>query len=114
MCGVLSDKLLRGAQQYKAKTVIISGGVSANTRLRSMIQEKIDEGYFFDPKGRKIALHHRPVFDFPADISFCTDNAAMIAGAAFFHVQKVGGLQKFSHKTHAATVALGDPNLQLY
>ncbi len=108
VCGVLSDKLLRASQKYKAKTVIISGGVSANQRLRSMIEEKIKKGYFHDPKGRKVALKHKPAFDFPADNSFCTDNAAMIAGAAFFHIQRLG-LQKSS-----APLVLGDPSLPLY
>lgn len=108
VCGVLSDKLLRASQKYKAKTVIISGGVSANQRLRSMIQEKIDGKYFHDYKGRKVAIKNALKFDFPADNSYCTDNAAMIAGAAFFHIQRVG-LKKASTSN-----VLGDPNLRLY
>ncbi len=114
VCGVLSDKLLRASQKFRAKTVIISGGVSANQRLRQMIREKIDGGYFHDPKGKKVLLKHRPVFDFPADNSFCTDNAAMIAGAAFFHIQRMGGLTKFTAKNGGPAVVLGDPNLRLY
>jgi len=108
VCGVLSDKLLRAGQKFKAKTVIISGGVSANQRLRSMIKEKIDEKYFHDKKGKKVILKHQPAFDFPADNSFCTDNAAMIAGAAFFHIQRVG------LKNASVSNVLGDPNLSLY
>jgi N6-L-threonylcarbamoyladenine synthase len=114
VCGVLSDKLLRASQKFHAKTVIISGGVSANQRLRSMIAEKIEGGYFHDPKGRKIALKHRPVFDFPADNSYCTDNAAMIAGAAYFHVQRLGGLSKFTARKGSPAIVLGDPHLRLY
>lgn len=109
VCGVLSDKLLRAAAQFKAKTVIISGGVSANLRLREIIRDKIDEGFFLDMKGRKISLQQKPVFDFPADVSFCTDNAAMIAGSAFFHIQRADGLKKFRSKN-----VLGDPNLSLF
>jgi len=108
VCGVLSDKLLSAAQKFHAKTVIISGGVSANLRLRSMIIEKLKADYFFDHKARKVALEVKPKFDSPADISFCTDNAAMIAGAAFFHIQRVG-LKKVAVKN-----VLGDPNLRLY
>ncbi len=113
VCGVLSDKLLRASQKFKAKTVIISGGVSANLRLRSMIKEKIEKGFFHDSKGRTVPLKTRPVFDFPADVSYCTDNAAMIAGAAFFHAQRAGGLQKFHNTAKAGSVILGDPNLRL-
>lgn len=112
VCGVLSDKLLHAAQKFHAKTVIISGGVSANLRLRAMIAEKIVGGYFFNHKAQKVALRTRPAFDFPADISFCTDNAAMIAGAAFFHVQSAGGLHKFAQSA-ASKIVLGDPNLRL-
>lgn len=114
VCGVLSDKLLRAAQKFRAKTVIISGGVSANQRLREMIREKIDDAYFHDSKGKKVLLKHRPVFDFPADNSFCTDNAAMIAGAAYFHIQRLGGLSQFISGTGGKAVVLGDPNLRLY
>lgn len=113
VCGVLSDKLLRSALKFHAKTVIISGGVSANQRLRATILEKIEGGYFHDPKGRKVALEFRgkpfrPAFDFPLELSFCTDNAAMIAAAAHFHLQRVG-LKKASLQN-----VLADPNLRLY
>lgn len=108
VCGVLSDKLLRASQKFHAKTVIISGGVSANIRLREMITQKILDGYFHDSKGHKVVLKSRPVFDFPSDISFCTDNAAMIAGAAYFHIQRVG-IKKASEK-----IVLGDPVMRLY
>ncbi len=113
VCGVLSDKLLHASQKFRAKTIIISGGVSANQRLRAMIAEKLEGEYFHDHKGHKVTLRTKPVFDFPADISFCTDNAAMIAGAAYFHVQRSGGLAKFSSRK-ATAVILGDPNLRLY
>lgn len=110
VCGVLSDKLLRASQKYGAKTVIISGGVSANLRLRSMIAEKIAQGFYHDHRGRCVNLSTRPIFDFPSDKSFCTDNAAMIAGAAYFKIQHAGGLKKFAR----TKVVLGDPNLSLY
>lgn len=107
VCGVLSDKLLRAAQKYRAKTVIISGGVSANRRLRSMIQEKISLKYFHNHRGHRVQFQSAPVFDFPAHLTFCTDNAAMIAGAAYFHVQRLG-LAKVSVKS-----VLADPSLSL-
>ena len=111
VCGVLSDKLLRAAMLHNAKTIIISGGVSANLRLRSMIAEKLEGGFFYDHRGRRVDLKSRPIFDFPADRAFCTDNAAMIAGAAFFKVQNEGGLRGFSSATSLRSV---DPNLSLF
>ena len=114
VCGVLSDKLLRAAMMHNAKTIIISGGVSANLRLRSMIAEKLEGGFFHDHRGRRVDLKSRPIFDFPADRAFCTDNAAMIAGAAFFKIQSEGGLGRFSSETSLRSVRSVDPNLSLH
>ena len=49
------------------------GGVSANTRLREYIKENLPEG---------------AIFRHPKSIRYCTDNAAMIACAAYFQYQK--------------------------
>ena len=55
-------------QNPKVKEVMFAGGVSANTRIRSAITEAL-------PLGVK--------FRFPKSISYCTDNAAMIAAAGY-------------------------------
>jgi N6-L-threonylcarbamoyladenine synthase len=65
---VLTVKLLKAAKKFNAKEIHLAGGVSANKNLREMIQGKSNELKFRHPK----------------QISYCTDNAAMIAGAAFF------------------------------
>ncbi len=56
------------------KELHIVGGVSANTRLRTLAAE--------------IAHTSGLVVRWPETLRYCTDNAAMIAAAAFFHVQE--------------------------
>ena len=60
---VLVEKIRRAARRYSARSVIIGGGVSANSGLR-----------------KAMAKFPLPVF-FPP-MQYCTDNAAMIAGLA--------------------------------
>lgn len=66
---VLIDKTLRAAKQYKARSIIVSGGVSANQDLRRELSEQI-----------KKDMPQVKLF-FP-ELSFTGDNAAMIALAA--------------------------------
>ncbi len=68
---VLAVKTRLAAQEYHVKQVVLAGGVAANTSLRKRLE------YELHP------LNIR--FDYPP-IEFCTDNAAMIASAAFFHL----------------------------
>lgn len=68
---VLAVKTRLAAQEYGVKQVILAGGVAANASLRErMLQE-------LQPLGILLG--------YPL-IEFCTDNAAMIASAAFFHL----------------------------
>lgn len=60
---VLLAKLEKATKTYKAKRVILTGGVSANSRLRERAQEWA--------KRRGVSLVIPP-------IRYCTDNAAMI------------------------------------
>ena len=109
VCEILSDKLLRAVKMHNAKSALLSGGVSANQRLREIIGNKISHGYFFDHKGRKQNIGRKPEFYFPSDYSFCTDNAAMIAGSAFFsHTFGKGKTAVYGRSL------LADPNLSLY
>jgi N6-L-threonylcarbamoyladenine synthase len=59
-------KLQKAYLHYKPATVVITGGVSANSRLREKARDIFGD-----------------ILLFP-DFSFCTDNAAMIAGAGFY------------------------------
>jgi N6-L-threonylcarbamoyladenine synthase len=70
---VLSDKLLTGAGEFGAKEVHLAGGVSANQLLRKTVSDKLEN---------KIPLVY------PKNLIYCTDNAAMIAGAGYFLSQK--------------------------
>ncbi|OGY43346.1 MAG: tRNA (adenosine(37)-N6)-threonylcarbamoyltransferase complex transferase subunit TsaD [Candidatus Buchananbacteria bacterium RIFCSPHIGHO2_02_FULL_38_8] len=65
----LVAKTIKAAEHFKAKTVILAGGVAANKLLREQLGKKV--------KGLKRD------FLMP-DFSFCTDNAAMIAAAGYF------------------------------
>jgi N6-L-threonylcarbamoyladenine synthase len=67
---VLAVKTRLAAQEYGVKQVILAGGVAANARLRERMPQELQ------PLG--VHLSYPP-------IEFCTDNAAMIASAAFFH-----------------------------
>jgi N6-L-threonylcarbamoyladenine synthase len=68
---VLAVKTRLAAQEYHVKQVVLAGGVAANTSLRTRLEQELHP------------LNIR--FDYPP-IEFCTDNAAMIASAAFFHL----------------------------
>jgi N6-L-threonylcarbamoyladenine synthase len=66
---VLVEKSIMALSQQKSNRLVVSGGVAANSRLRALLKEKSDElgfEYFFPP------------------MSLCTDNAAMVASAAYF------------------------------
>lgn len=71
---VLVAKTVRAALQYRVKNVLLGGGVVANTALRLQMRTAIE-------RQTQCALH------VPA-LAFCTDNAAMIAMAGYFHVKK--------------------------
>lgn len=63
---VLTAKTVRAAKQYDVKQVIAAGGVAANKGLRASLDAAFEQ--------ENIAFFVPP-------ISFCTDNAAMIAAA---------------------------------
>lgn len=70
---VLVSKTIKAAKQHQVKTIILSGGVAANKLLRQTLETQAKQnGFnFFKP---------------PHDL--CTDNAAMIAAAAYFEKDK--------------------------
>lgn len=73
---VLIAKTINAAKKYCPKTILLAGGVSANTELQSQMAEKIRNNF------------PDTAFSFP-EKSFQLDNAAMIATAAFFRYQKL-------------------------
>jgi N6-L-threonylcarbamoyladenine synthase len=72
---VLIHKTLRAAKDYKVKTIILGGGVAANKELRKQFKKKIKKEI------------PNSLFLIP-DSKFCTDNAAMVAAAAYFNWKK--------------------------
>ena len=86
----LTRNLIRAVEKFKPKSVLLSGGVAANHNLREMIQLALAK--------------HNLTFYFPKP-KFCTDNAAMIAAAAFYHI-------KNNHYTDPKKL-IPEPNLRL-
>ncbi len=68
---VLAVKTRLAAQEYHVKQVVLAGGVAANVSLRTRLEREL--------RPLNIRLKY-------PSIEFCTDNAAMIASAAFFHL----------------------------
>ena len=68
---ILVKKTIKASQKYKARSVMLSGGVSANQKLRESLAETV-----------KTSLPE-VAFLVPAK-EYTTDNAAMIAAAAVF------------------------------
>lgn len=64
----LYDKTIAAAEAYKAKDIIVAGGVSANRALREAFRAQTRF---------RVHIPH---------ISLCTDNAAMIAAAGYRHL----------------------------
>ena len=67
---ILLDKLIKASRQTGIKEIAIGGGVSANSGLRSRIEEE----------GRKRGWN-----TYLPEFKFTTDNAAMIAIAGYYH-----------------------------
>ena len=64
---VLAEKTRRAAEEYEAREVLLAGGVAANQLLRERMVQRI-----------RLPVHYPP-------LSLCTDNAAMIAAAGYYH-----------------------------
>jgi N6-L-threonylcarbamoyladenine synthase len=69
---VLIYKTIIAAKNFKAKSIILGGGVSSNKELRKQFKEKIQKEL---PNIQYLI----------PNIQFCTDNAAMVAVAGYFH-----------------------------
>lgn len=77
---VLISKTMRAAKEYNAKTVMLAGGVAANEELRKQLGQKIKQ---LEKMGELKAISYK----LPAR-QLATDNAAMIAAAAYFRKNK--------------------------
>lgn len=89
---ILVSKTIKAAKKYEAKSVLLSGGVSANRELREnmkkAVTEKLSGVNFFVP-----------------EMIYTTDNATMVATAAAFKIK--------NKKTTPFNKLKVDPGLQL-
>ncbi len=68
---VLVAKTIKAKNAYDIKQIIVAGGVAANSGLRAKMKEQITDISVYFP-----------------NMSYCTDNAAMIAAAGYYKYQK--------------------------
>ncbi len=71
---VLISKTIKAAKEYKVKTVMLSGGVSANIELRKQMKKAIN-------------ILDNVKFKMP-DLKYTTDNAPMIATAGYYKAKR--------------------------
>ena len=83
---VLVSKLIWAARANQAKCVVISGGVSANSRLRERLREASRSA------GLAACVPPR---------SLCTDNAGMVAGLGAFYFERQPSACFSSHELNA-------------
>jgi N6-L-threonylcarbamoyladenine synthase len=69
---VLATKTRQAAEEHQVAQVLLAGGVAANNLLRTRLEQEL--------RPLNIPLTYPP-------IEFCTDNAAMIAAAGYFHLR---------------------------
>lgn len=77
---VLVEKTVKAAQMYKVDQIMIAGGVAANQKLKESLESRIKS------QELNIKLH-------VPEANLCTDNAAMIAAAAFFNYHPIDPLK---------------------
>ncbi len=90
---VLISKTIRAAKQYKAKNIILGGGVSANKELQKQLGEAISK--------------ELPTTNYqPPTINLSTDNALMIAAAGYYHILNNKNMRSWKNVKADANLAL--------
>lgn len=97
----LVKKTLKAAEKFKIKKIVLGGGVAANSALRAAFAKKKKDGweiYYPEPE-------------------FCTDNAAMVACAAYYRTRiyankKIREYSRIKNSSPFVSIKV-DPNLPL-
>lgn len=76
---ILTDKVLLALKEYDVKQVLLAGGVSANRELRETIVKRVNDKY------KNVEVVIPPMW-------CCTDNAAMLAMAAYYSDEDISDL----------------------
>ena len=79
VCETLVYKTKKAALEYNVKQVIVAGGVSANKGLRNQL---------------KLAFENTEIELCVPPFKYCTDNAAMIACAGYYHFKTFNQVSK--------------------
>jgi len=74
---ILAKKAINALEKYNLKTLVVGGGVSANSALREILKEKLTN------------YNNKTKIYFP-ETKYSTDNALMIAQAGYFKFLKDG------------------------
>lgn len=72
VCDILIKKTLSAVESHGYKTLVMAGGVSANSELRTRMQQECDN--------REITLYYPP-------LKYCGDNAAMVGVQGYYEYQ---------------------------
>ena len=72
VCDMLIENTLKAADELGRKTVVLAGGVSANSELRSRMEAECQK---------------RGISFFRPELKYCGDNAAMVGVQAFYEYQ---------------------------
>ena len=72
VCDILIKKTISAVESKGYKTLVMAGGVSANSELRARMQEECDK--------RDIKLYYPP-------LKYCGDNAAMVGVQGYYEYQ---------------------------
>lgn len=89
ICDVLIHKTFQAVEKTEARTLILGGGVAANTRLRFLMeQQNVEAG-----RPVKLLLPHP---------SLTTDNAAMIGAAGYINLLRNGAADPDSLKANGS------------
>jgi len=97
---VLVDKLEKAVKEFKPKSVLLGGGVSANQRLREEIELRITN----QESGIKIYI---------PPIELCTDNAVMIGAAALLRSDELRKGKPLSKSSYSWKNIRDDPGLEI-